>query len=66
MNILWAFVINVQKSDASNDNHLKKFQVHVKTLDDYNANILDLIPCLLEEEVKKNSTKKLEMQTKQN
>ena len=41
-----------QKSDVSNDDYLKEFQVQVAALDDYNENILDLIPCLLEKEMK--------------
>ena len=40
MNSLRALFINFQKSEV------KEFQAKVVMLDDYGANILDLIPCL--------------------
>ena len=48
---------NFQKSEVSNDDYLKEFQARVATLDDYNAIILDLIPCLLKDEVKEKYIK---------
>ena len=57
MNSLRLLFINFQKSDVSNDDYLKEFQARVATIDNYNANILDLIPCLLEDEVKEKFNK---------
>ena len=47
-NSLRGLFINFQKADMMNDDYLKEFQGRMATLDDYNANIVDLVPCLLE------------------
>ena len=41
--------INFQKTDKTNDDYLKEFQVLMAMLDDYSTNIVDLVPCLIEE-----------------
>ena len=43
----------------SNDDYLKEFQGQVATLGDDNASILDLIPCLLEEEMNEKYSKEV-------
>ena len=58
-NSLRALFINFQKADMMNDGYHKKLQGRMATLDDYNANIVDLIPCLLEEWVKEQYNKEL-------
>ena len=57
LNSLRVLFINFQKSEVSNNHYLKEFQVTVATLDKYNANVLDLIPCLLKDEVKEKYNK---------
>ena len=42
-----------------NDAYLKEFQGRMATLDDDNTNIVDLVPCLLEEWVKEQYNKEL-------
>ena len=59
MNSLKALFINCQKSEVSNDDYLREFQARVATLDDYDANILDLMPCLLKDEVKEKYNKEV-------
>ena len=51
-NSLRALFINFQKSEVSNHDYLKEFQARVASLDNYSTNVLDLIACLLKEEVK--------------
>ena len=60
MNSLRAIFINFQKSEVSNYDYLKEFQAMMATLDDYDPNILDLIPCLLKDEVKEKYNKDIE------
>ena len=43
----------------TNDDYLKEFQGRMATLDDYIANIMDLVPCLLEERLKEQYNKEL-------
>ena len=43
-----------------NDDYLKKFHARVSTLDDVGANILENIPCLLRDELKKMLSTELE------
>ena len=52
INSLRAWFINFQKNDQTNDEYLKEFQTCLATLDDYDANIVSLVPCLVEETVK--------------
>ena len=42
-----------------NDDYLKEFKGRMATLKDYNASIVDLVPCLMEEWVKEQYTKEL-------
>ena len=58
-NSLRALFINFQNSDMTNDEYLKEFQGRMATLDDYNANIVNLVLCLLEERVKEKYYKEL-------
>ena len=51
-NRLRALLIKFQKSDQTNKEYLKEFQVCILIFDDYNANIVSLVPCLVEESVK--------------
>ena len=51
-NSLQALFINFQKSDQTNDNYLKEFQACMTMLDDYDSNIMGLVPCLAEETIK--------------
>ena len=44
--------INFQKSDQTNNNYFNEFQAGMAMLDDYNVNIVDLLPCLIEETLK--------------
>ena len=53
INSLRAWFINFQKNDQTNDEYLKEFQTCLATLDDYDANIVSLVPCLVEDAVKK-------------
>ena len=57
MNSLRALFINFQKLDMRND-YLKKFPEPVAMLDDYNANVLDILSCLLKDEKKKSITRR--------
>ena len=43
----------------TNDDYLKEFQGRMATIDEYNANNIDLVPCLLEELVKEQYNKDL-------
>ena len=52
INSIRALFINYQKAEVSNDNYLKEFQAFVATIDNYNANILGWIQCLLEDKLK--------------
>ena len=52
-NSIGALFINFQKNDQTIDKYLKEFQARMATLDDYDANIVGLVPCLIEETVKK-------------
>ena len=56
-NSLRALFINFQKADMMNDDYIKEFQGRRATLDKYNANIMDLVPCLLGERVKEQYNK---------
>ena len=58
-NCLMALFRNFQKADITNNYYLKEFQGRMTTLDDYNANIMDLVPCLLEERLKEQYNKEL-------
>ena len=58
-NSLKALFINFQKADMTNNDYLKEFQERMATLDNYNANIGNLVPCLLEKWVKKQYNKEL-------
>ena len=62
-NSLRALFINFQKVEMMNDDYLKEFQGKMATLEDYNANIVDLVPCLLKEWVKEQYNKELENAT---
>ena len=64
-NSLWALFINFQKSDQTNDDYLKEFQAQMAMLDDYNANINDLVPCF-EETLKRCMTPLLTWQHQKN
>ena len=57
MNSLRALFINFQKSEVSNNYYLKKYQARVAIFDDYNMNILYLIPCLPVDNVKEKYNK---------
>ena len=50
INSIRALFINYQKAELSNDDYLEEFQAQVATPDDYNANTLEWIPYLLEDE----------------
>ena len=56
MNKLRVLFINFQKSEV-NDDYLREFQERVATFDDYKANVLDLISCLVKDEVKETYNK---------
>ena len=56
-NSLRGLFINFQKSDMTNDDHLNEFHGRMATLDDYNANIIDLVPCLLKKRIKEQYNK---------
>ena len=51
-NSLQALFINFQKGDQTNDDYLKEFQAQMAMLDEYKANIVGLVPCLIEEILK--------------
>ena len=51
-NSLRALFINFQIAEMTNNDYLKEFQGRMGTLVNYNANIVDLVLCLLEEQVK--------------
>ena len=46
------YLLIFKKNDQTNDEYLKEFQARLATLDDYDANIVGLVPCLVEETVK--------------
>ena len=52
INSLCALFINFQKNDKSNVDYLKEFQACMATLNDYNENVVDLVPCLMEDALK--------------
>ena len=64
MKSLRALIINFQKYNVSNDDYLKEFQTRVATLNDYNVNMLDMVPCLLEDDVKEKYNKEVKYATK--
>ena len=72
MNNFKPLFIHFQKSDIGNDDYLKEFKARIAMLGDYNANILDMIPSLLEHKVKekykdiKNESKKELKMAKEN
>ena len=51
-NSLQGLFINFQNNDLTNDEYLKEFQVRMATLDDYDINIVGLVPCLVKETTK--------------
>ena len=58
--------IMFQKSDVTKDDYLKEIQAQMATLDDCNANMLDVTPYLLKHETKKNITRKSDKQVRPN
>ena len=64
MNSLRAPFIDFQKSDVRNNDYLQEFQARVATLDEYSANVLEMIPSLLEDETKEKYNKEVKHATK--
>ena len=58
-NSLRVLFINFQKADMMNYDYLKEFQGRMATLDNYNANIMNFMPCLQEERLKEQYNKEL-------
>ena len=48
-NNLRALFINFQKNDQTNNEYPKEFQARMATMDNYDANIVNLVPFLFEE-----------------
>ena len=59
LNSLRLLFINFQSVEMTNDDYLKEVQGRMATLDDYNANIVDLLSCLLEGRVREQYNKDL-------
>ena len=44
-----SLIYQLPKNDQTNDNYLKKFQARMTMLDNYDANIVSLVLCFVEE-----------------
>ena len=57
--------VNFQKGDQTNDDYLIRFQAYLDTFDDYDANVVNLVPCLEEGRLKEMNDKTVEPATKE-
>ena len=64
-NILRVLFVNFHKTDDADNDYLKEFQACLATLDDYNANVVDLVPCLVEDSVNNLYGKTIDQATKE-
>ena len=64
-NSICTLFIDFQKNDQSNYDYLKEFEACMATLDDYNANVVDLVPCLLKDTLKEICDTTMDMATKE-